>query len=91
MRVFWERFLLKLFHVKQFRRESFIEKGRYTIFEFDFGMDLDENCSYRDRRSLEKVTIEEMSRANEERKFVYCLFVYFHKVEFAKITNILHD
>ena len=29
--------------------------GSITIFEFDFGMDFDENCSYRDRRSLTKV------------------------------------
>ena len=29
--------------------------GSITIFEFDFGMDFDENCPYRDRRSLTKV------------------------------------
>ena len=29
--------------------------GSITIFEFDFGMDFDENCSYRDRHRLAKV------------------------------------
>lgn len=32
-----------------------LKTGSNTISEFDFGMDFDENCSYRDRRSLAKV------------------------------------
>ena len=30
------------------------EGGSITIFEFDFGMDCDENCSHRGRQSLTK-------------------------------------
>ena len=37
-------------------QKMLIEKrDRYTIFEFDFGMDFDEHCSNRGRRSLTKV------------------------------------
>ena len=38
------------------RRKYILDSGgSITIFEFDFGMDFDENCPYRDRRSLTKV------------------------------------
>ena len=38
------------------RRKYILDNGgSITIFEFDFGMDFDENCPYRDRRSLTKV------------------------------------
>ena len=53
---FLERNPYKLQAAKIFHEiNMYIKRDGYTIFEFDFGMDFDDDCSTRDRQSLAKV------------------------------------